>query len=70
MPSQTLNQPRIFYMGYKNCAGWFGYIPPRHKKRAINFLKKKNQGKRKDHPLYVTLSDIMAIYPQKTVLYV
>ncbi len=60
---------RIYNMGYKDCGGWFGYIPPRHKKRITKYLKEKNKERSKSHPLYVRFDDMIAIYPYRTEMY-
>lgn len=64
------NKIRIYNMGYKDCKGWFGYIPPRHKKRVKQFMKKKNRNRKKDHYLRINISDLISIKPYRTEIYV
>ena len=64
------SETRIYQRGWIDSSdGWFGYIPPRHKKRIKKHCKSKNHGRKKDNPLYVNWWDFVEIQRYKTVMY-
>lgn len=76
-PSLTYMKPvilkhpivREYNFGYIDHKGWFGYIPPRHKKRIQKYLKDRNKGLNKNHYKYLHFSDMIEIKKYTTVMY-